>query len=92
MEPGEIETPFLKGAHGLSCTLGPRAKQRLQRNLTVLRGGSPRKTGSDCGSLWGKDIGGKVLPNIHHPVFLWRWPFWENLAPPTSTEKLHAKQ
>ena len=23
---GETETPFLKGAHGLSCALGPRAE------------------------------------------------------------------
>ena len=30
---GETETPFLKGAHGLSRALGPRAKQSLYRNL-----------------------------------------------------------
>ena len=30
---GEIETPFLKGAHRLSRALGPRAKQRLHGNL-----------------------------------------------------------
>ena len=29
----KTETPFLKGAHRLSRALGPRAKQRLQRNL-----------------------------------------------------------
>ena len=32
-ELGEMETLFLKGTHRLSCALGPRAKQRLQRNL-----------------------------------------------------------
>ena len=30
---GEMETPFLKGTHGLSRVLGPRAKQSLHRNL-----------------------------------------------------------
>ena len=30
---GEIETPFLKGTHKISCALIPREKQRLQRNL-----------------------------------------------------------
>ena len=30
---GETETPSLKGAHRLSRSLGPRAKQRLHRNL-----------------------------------------------------------
>ena len=30
---GEMETPFLKGAHRLSFALGPRAKQNLYRNL-----------------------------------------------------------
>ena len=29
----ETETPFFKGTHRLSSTLGPRAKQRLHRNL-----------------------------------------------------------
>ena len=29
----ETETPFLKGAHRLSCTLGLRAKLRFHRNL-----------------------------------------------------------
>ena len=30
---GEMETPFLKGTPRLSHALGPRAKQRLHRNL-----------------------------------------------------------
>ena len=60
--------------------------------LTAVLGGSPEKTGGDCGSLWGKDIGDKALGNIPQDAFLWRWPFWENLAPPISTEKPQAKQ
>ena len=31
--PKEMETPFLKGTHRLSHTLGPRPKERLHRNL-----------------------------------------------------------
>ena len=38
--------------------------------LTAVLGGSPGKTGGDCGSLWGKDTGGKGLRNIHQHVFL----------------------
>ena len=34
---GEMETPFLKGAHRLSRALGPRAKQGLHRNLGQTR-------------------------------------------------------
>ena len=33
MELGEMENPFLKGTHRLSCALDPRAKQSLHRNL-----------------------------------------------------------
>jgi len=34
---GEMETPFLKGAHGLSCALDPRAEHVLHRNLGQTR-------------------------------------------------------
>ena len=37
MELGETENPFLKGAHRLSCALGPRAKKKLHRNLSQTR-------------------------------------------------------
>ena len=30
---GEMETPLLKCTYKLSCALGPRAKQRLHKNL-----------------------------------------------------------
>ena len=38
----------------------------------------------ECGLLWGKDIGSRALGNIQQQAFLWRGPFWENLAPPIS--------
>ena len=34
--------------------------------------------------LWGKGHGGKALGNIHQHAFLWKWPFWENLAHPSA--------
>ena len=69
---GETETPFLKDAHRLSCALGPRAKQKLHRNLGQTRmvlGESPGKTGGDRDSMWGNDSGGKGLWNNHQHVF-----------------------
>jgi len=46
---GEMETPFLKGAHGLSRALGLRARVRSPwesgSNLTAVLGGHPGKTG-----------------------------------------------
>ena len=56
-------------------------------DLTAVLGGSPGKTGGECGLLWGKGIEGKSLGNIHQCVFLYKWPFGENLAPPISAEK-----
>ena len=39
------------------------APQESGLNLTAVLGGSPGKTGGDCGLLWGKDTGGKALGN-----------------------------
>ena len=88
-------TPLLKGEYKISCALGPRAKQRLHRNLgqtwlQVLE------------NLLGKWSHWLTLGEGHWRqssreyspagAFLWRWPFWKNLAPPISTEKHQAKQ
>ena len=88
-------TPLLKGEYKISCALGPRAKQRLHRNLgqtwlQVLE------------NLLGKWSHWLTLGEGHWRqssreyspagAFLWRWPFWKNLAPPISTEKPHTKQ
>ena len=37
------------------------APQESELDLTADFGRSPGKTGADCGSLWGKDIGGKFI-------------------------------
>ena len=58
---GETETRFLKGAHRLSHSLGPRAKQSLHRNLgqkgvnAVLRG-HPGKTGVNVACCEGRTL------------------------------------
>ena len=76
-------------------TLGPRAKQRLHRNLgqTCLQFLEDLlgKQG-DCGSLWGKNFGDTGLGNNHQCELLQTWPFCKNMAPPFSTEKPQAKQ
>ena len=91
---GGMGTPFVKGTHRLSCTLGPRAKQSLYESGSKLTSfwWTSWENSSECGLWWGKDIGSKALGNIHQCAFLWRWPFGENLAPPNSTEKPQAKQ
>ena len=68
------------------------APEESGSDLTSVLEGSHGKREGDCGSLWGKNIAGKALKNIHQHVFLYRWPFWENLAPVISTEKLQVKQ
>ena len=57
-------------------------------DLTAVLGGYPRKTGGDCSSLWGKDIGGKSLGNIHQPVFLQRWHLGK-IRPHSSVLRTH---
>ena len=90
----ELHGTGRKGDHSLErCTqdfmcTGSKGKAETPwesgSDLTEVLAGSPRKTGGYCGSLWGKNIGGKGLWNNHQYVFLLRWPFWKNLR---STEK-----
>ena len=92
-ETGGNGDPFLKGAHRLSCVLGPRAKQRLHRYLGQTRlQFLENLLGKQVTGLWVKDIGGKGLENNHQHVLLYRWPFWNNLAPPIRTKKSQVKQ
>ena len=64
---GEMETPFLKGTYRLLCALGPRAKQRLCKQILEDLLGKQVMTVAQCG---GKDIGGKGLRNNHQHVLL----------------------
>ena len=92
---GENRDPILEWHTQVFMCMGSWGKAEAPyetgSDLTTVLGGSPGKTGGHCGLLWGKDIGGKAFGN-NHDLFLWRWPFWENLAPPISTEKPQAKQ
>ena len=61
---GETKTPYLEGAHKVSCALGPTAKQWLHRSLGqtylwVLESLLGR-WGSALTHCWGKDTGGGV--------------------------------
>ena len=78
---GETETPFLKGTHRLSRELGPRAKQSL---LTAVLQGQPGKTGVNVACSEGRTLKAKLSGIFSSSALLWRWPFWENLAPPIS--------
>ena len=88
MGMGEREFPFLKSTHRLSHALGPREKQCLHRNLgqtlTAVLGGHPGKTGVNVASCEGGTLEAKLSGIFRSSAFLWRWPFWENLAPPVS--------
>ena len=90
----EAETPFLEDAHKLACT-GSQGKAgslwESGLDLAVVSWWAWESRG-ECGLFWGKNIGSKALGNFHQHAFLWRWPFWENLAPPINAEKPQAKQ
>ena len=81
----KTETLLLTDTHRLSCAQGPRAKQRLHRNLgqtcLQLLEDLLGKQGGDCGSLCGKDIGGKSLRNNHQCEFLWGGHFGNKSHP-----------
>ena len=95
MELEEMETTLLKGTQTFRCTRSQgKAKSPYESgsDLTAVLGGSPGKMVGECGLLWEKGIGSKALGNIQQCAFLWRWAFWENLAPLISAEKPQGKQ
>ena len=61
---GETETPILERCTQTFMCIELQGKSELPQesgsDLTAVLGGSPGKTGGDCGSLWGKDTGGKA--------------------------------
>ena len=67
-----MKTPFLKGAHRLSRALGPRAKQRLYRNLgqTCLQFLEDLWENRVIVTTCGGNKGGKDLGSVHQIVFL----------------------
>ena len=61
-------------------------------SLTAVRGGHPGKTGVNVACCGGRTLEGELLGIFNSSAFLWRGPFWENLAPLISTEKPQGKQ
>ena len=53
-------------------------------NLTTVLGGHPEKTGVNVACCEGRTLKAKLSGIFSSSAFLWRWPFWENLAPPIS--------
>ena len=68
-QTGENGDPILKRCTQAFVYTGSQGKAETPwesgSDLTAVLGGSSGKTGGYCGSLWGKDIGGKTLRNIH---------------------------
>ena len=52
-------------------------------NLTTVLGGHPGKTGVNVACCERRTLKAKLLGIFSSHAFLWRWPFWENLAPPS---------
>ena len=62
-------------------------------NLTTVLGGHPGKTGVNMACCEGGTLKAKLFGIFSSSAFLWRGPFWENLAPPISQrEKPQGKQ
>ena len=53
-------------------------------NLTAVLGEHPGKTGVNVACCEGRTLKAKLSGIFSSSAFLWRWPFWENLAPPVS--------
>ena len=61
-----------------------RSPQEPRSNLTAVLGGHPGKTGVNVACCEGRTLKAKLSGIFSSSAFLWRWPFWENLAPPVS--------
>ena len=61
-----------------------RSPQASGSNLTAVLGGHPGKTGVNVACCEGRTLKAKLSGIFSSSAFLWRWPFWENLAPPVS--------
>ena len=53
-------------------------------NLTTFLVGHLGKTGVNGACCEGRILEAKISGIFSSPAFLWRWPFWENMAPPIS--------
>ena len=61
-----------------------RSPQEPRSNLTTVLGEHPGKTGVNMACCEGRTLKAKLSGIFSSHAFLWRWPFWENLALPIS--------
>ena len=80
--------PMLKRHTQIFTCTGSQGKakspQESGSNLTVVLGGHPGKIGVNVAWCEGRTLKAKLSGIFSSHAFLWRWPFWENLAPPIS--------
>ena len=80
--------PILKRCTQTFTCTGSQGKAKFPResgsNPTAVLGGHPGKTGVNVACCEGRTLKAKLLGIFSSCAFLWRWPFWENLAPPIS--------
>ena len=89
-----MEIPLLEGAHRIQCALGPRAKQRLHKNLGqtylwVLEG-LLGKQGSAVPHSGGMTLDAEIPGNNHCHELPWKLPFWKNTVPKSEVRSLRS--
>ena len=82
---GGNEDPILKRhTQTFTCTRSQgrvRSPQEPRSNLTAVLEGHHGKTGVNVACCEGRTLEAKLSGIFSSSAFLWRWPFWENLAP-----------
>ena len=80
--------PILKRHTQTFMCTGSQGKAKSPResgsNLTTVLGGHPEKRVVNVAYCEGRTLKAKLSGIFSSSAFLWRWPFWENLAPPIS--------
>ena len=98
---GETRDPILKRHTQTFMCTGSQGKAKSPwecgSNLTAVlgdilgkQGRHPPKTGENVACCEGKTLKAKLSGIFSSSAFLWRWPFWENLAPPVSQPALRS--
>ena len=59
-----------------------KSPRESESNLTAVLGRHPQKTGVNMACYEGRTLEAKLSGIFSSSAFLWRWPFWENLATP----------
>ena len=84
---GNRDPTLERCTQGFMCTGSQgkaKAPQESGSDLTAVLAGSPGKTGVNVAYCEGTALKAKLSGIFGSLAFLWRWPFWQNLAPPIS--------